>query len=200
MVDAAKTANLDLLSVDGRVRPAFAMAKRTAQEELEAAVSQYMAALGPHLRASVLADGAHAPADAVVVDVSQTYRRAADAVMPIMQRNGVFEPRHFSEMALPLRIAAGGQGLSSFKLQFRDGCVASTHQELVSLGRELVRETVGDQLMVRIAMTNLSVAATAKELTTEEISVVFTGVHDGRELQSLKEAILGVGGQFVSDA
>jgi len=181
----------DPMEIPGRVRPGFVIRQGQAQEEMAALQKAYLERALKNLDVIVQDVGADAFTSSstevdVAVDARAVYEDAAAAVLPIIQKHGVFEPRHFHEMAISLRHAARQVDLQ-LNLRFVDGRVASTRQELISLGRELVRESVGDKLLTLNAVRQVEQALLKDKRADQKIRVL-VACSDSSEVQSLREA------------
>lgn len=207
IAETEETANLETDRLDYRVRAAFEMAKREAKDKLEGLKKKYTDAIqqgtlgffvsGPG--AEAFAKIGEEEASTLTIRADALYRRLAEPVEPSLGHTREFG---VNQMARFLR----GLGDVSRELEvtslvapklMESGHLA-TYEDVVAHIRTMVRFTVGDDLNRIFLSREIAKAALAARYSSPVLPVVFIGLADVEEAQSLEGAVSRFGARVTA--
>lgn len=196
IIYAKKMAALDIEEVPAKTRPGMQIAKRQAQNELAGlreVFSEYL-----HKSAlAVFVSGKYAndfvslanqeDPDILHVDLDDVYRRIADVVEPSMRQDREISPTQFSLMLGEYGAIGKSIGLTSMPaLKYRQD-TPRTKEALVTFIKNVVRESVGDELAIDTFRKNLLEKAESREYSRSVIPVLVTGATSVEEEQAVNK-------------
>lgn len=201
--ETEKTANLDINTIDWKIRAGWGMRINAAKFDLNAVTADYQKALGEAIKKKVFMSGSDdaiakfisivgdGDVDGLSVDASAFYRKLADRVGPTLGTRGEFQVTQWKIIDNVLRSMQDELGKQhKVKHMTADiGTVISSHEQLVGFIRDGMRKSNGDKLNIIMINQRITKQAIAIE-QTEPCLLFIKGAKDD-EIAALAVGLIG---------
>lgn len=205
--EAKKLASVDLEAWDWRSRASMAITVNEAKERLESLFKQYNAqiaerslgifVLGP--KAEEFAKLAEAEGGTITVRADAVYRKIVESIEPYMPDSGDFGVIQFGRLTQALVDLGHELGIKVMDVPRHRLAKTETKAALISLVRDIVRETFEDDLNRLYVMSLIEKRAFDANFSGTVLPVVVIGLTDAQEAKGLTSAFAKFGTQVVTD-